>query len=298
MRLIFGGPVRPWSLVCLNVGVRDNRLGAGRVRDEGRHEGRGRVRETMTEIMTGPWNLPLDIGEIFIGKYLLQIMNPVSSIPLIQSILSKFGAFSDYKLNFHKSECFPIHTLAQNITGSSIPPHLSKQGFKYLGIKITCTLPSMFEANFTPLVANMKSDFQCWSNILPSFFKYVVWCLPVFLPKSYFCTLDQEITTFIWVGKVPRISKAILQKPRKTGGLAPPNFIHYYWAANIQTLVHWLKNPGAAWCNLEAQSCQSPSLSAPVCSSLPLSPSRHSSNPLVQSTLKIWMQFLMCIQNL
>ena len=242
---------------------------------------------------------------LYADDLLLYITNPVPSIPLIQSVLRNFGSFSGYKLNFHKSECFPINALAQIIPQSSIPFNLSRQGFKYLGIKITHKLNSLFEANFTPLVAKMKSDFQSWSslplslsgkvqcvkmNILPKFL-YVFICLPVFLPKSFFCTLDWEITTFICGGKVPRISKAVLQKPRNRGGLALPNFMHYYWAANIHKLVYWLKNPDADWCNLEAQSCHSSSLSALVFSSLPLSPSCHSLNPLVQSTLKIWIQF-------
>lgn len=53
----------------LNVGVRDNRLGAGRVEETWR-EGEGDRHDDHT----GPWNLPFDWGEIFIGKCLLQLI--------------------------------------------------------------------------------------------------------------------------------------------------------------------------------------------------------------------------------
>lgn len=122
-----------------------------------------------------------------------------------------------------------------------------------------------------------------------STFMYVFQCLPLFL--SIFLHAGSGNYYLYLGGKVLRISKVILQRSRNCGGLALPNFMHYYWAANIQKLFFWLKAPESNWCSLEAQSCHSSSLSALVFSSLPMSPSHHSSNPLVLSTLKIWIQF-------
>lgn len=76
-----------------------------------------------------------------------------------------------------------------------------------------------------------------------------------------FRTLNQEVTAFIWLGKVPRITKEILQKWKNSGGLH---------ALNTMML------PGVSCCNLESQSCHSSSLSALICFSLPLSLSCHS----------------------
>ena len=161
---------------------------------------------------------------LYADDLLLYITNPVSSIPLIQPVLRDFGKFSGYKQNFHKSECFPINALAQIIPQSSIPFNLSQQGFKYLGIKITHKPHSMLEANFTPSVAKIKSDFQRWSS-LPLSLSGKVQCVKI----SFVCF------------SIPRISKTVLQKQRNRGGLALLNFMHYYWAANMHKLVYWLK---------------------------------------------------------
>lgn len=106
------------------------------------------------------------------------------------------------------------------------------------------------------------------------------------LPQMFFKTIDQLESDFIWGYKVSRISKTILQKKRTEGGLALPNFLYYYWGANIHKINHWLQAPDTNRSVLETQSCRSSYLSALVFSSLPLSPSCYSSNPIVLSTLK------------
>ena len=54
--------------------------------------------------------------------------------------------------------------------------------------------------------------------------------------------------------------------------------------------MYWLHTPDADWCRLEAASCISTSLRAPVTSSLPISFLQYTHNPIVINTLKIWIQ--------
>lgn len=214
--------------------------------------------------------------------------------------MNKFGSFSSYKLNYQKSECFPINDLALQIKQEAVPFHLTHSGFKYLGINITRSFTSLLGANFTPLVNQMKADFQRWSslpltiaervqsvkmNVLTKYL-YLFQCLPLFLTKYFFHSVNTFITSFIWKNKVPRVNKGLLQR-----GLALPSFIHYYWAANLQKILLRLRAPDTDWCTLEAHSCHSSSLPALVYSSLPTKWSRFTSNPLVLSTLRIWDQF-------
>lgn len=63
------------------------------------------------------------------------------------------------------------------------------------------------------------------------------------MKRSFFRQLDWAVFFFIWSGRPPHINKAVLQFPKKLGGLALPNFSQYYWAFNINTLRHWLKAP-------------------------------------------------------
>ena len=151
----------------------------------------------------------------------------------------------------------------------------------------------------------MKEDFKRWSalplsssgrinavkmTVLPKFL-YLFQCLPLFLTKSFFQSINQMVNSFIWDNKAPRVRKELFQRQRSVGGLALPRFIHYYWAANIHKIHYWLHSPHINWCVLEEQSCQQSSLRALVYSSLPLRPSRFTSHPIVLSTLKIWNQF-------
>lgn len=79
------------------------------------------------------------------------------------------------------------------------------------------------------------------------------------------------------------------------GGMALPNFMYYYWAANIRALLYWVRNdvtvPG--WTILEGASIGSTSLAALLCSKLPFTQpiSSFTSNPLVLHSIKIWNQF-------
>ena len=109
--------------------------------------------------------------------------------------------------------------------------------------------------------------------------------------SSFFTTLDKHITGFLWNDKQPRISKVMLQRHQSQGGLSLPNFRYYYWAANIQKILYWIKHPQVSWCLNEAKSCTSSSLLALVTSRLPLSPRKHSTNPTVIATLNILAQF-------
>lgn len=135
-----------------------------------------------------------------------------------------------------------------------------------LGVQITNPFSSLFSANFIPLLHQVKSDLQMsdfWLlhlslvgriqsvklTILPKF-SYLFQSIPLFLAKSYFKSLNQIISSFIWQGKQPRIKSHVLQIARDNGGLALANFIYYYWASNIQKITYWLHSPLTDWCLL------------------------------------------------
>lgn len=104
-------------------------------------------------------------------------------------------------------------------------------------------------------------------KVLPKFL-YFFQCNPVFIPKIFFHKLDTAILEFIWDKRVPRLRKNVLQKPKKDGGMALPNFLYYYWAANMQPILHWMQadDDSPAWCLMESSSCAPASLSALIAS--------------------------------
>src|SRR4029434_11161998 len=107
----------------------------------------------------------------------------------------------------------------------------------------------------TPTTLRMaRQDFEWWSllplslparihsvkmNTLPKF-SYLFQSIPIFLPQTFFRKIESLVTECIWNRKPPRIRKSFLQRPKKLGGMALPNFQYYFWAANIRALHYWL----------------------------------------------------------
>ncbi|CAI5656797.1 unnamed protein product [Oreochromis niloticus] len=242
---------------------------------------------------------------LYADDLLLYVTNPTIHLSSIMKILLNFGSFSGYKINIQKSECFSINPAAQELRQTDLNFHLASSGFRYLGVHITTSFKALRTANFNPLLTYVRLAFQRWANlpvsllgriniikmtILPKFL-YLFQSIPLFLPKSFFKSVNRMFSSFIWANKTPRISMTSLQQGKLSGGLALPNLMFYYWAANIQKYTYWLNGPQAAWCCLEAQSCFSSSLSALLFSSLPVSLLQFTDNPVLIGSLKIWYQF-------
>ena len=100
--------------------------------------------------------------------------------------------------------------------------------------------------------------------------------------NTFFAKIDKSISHFLWGNKSVRMRNNILQ--------LPTDFLHYYWAVNIQKL---LSDEGTAnqpaWVQVEFSSSQT-SLRSLLCSQLPVPATNISVNPVVIQSLKIWMQ--------
>lgn len=244
---------------------------------------------------------------LYADDLLLYVSNPSTSLPVILDILKKFGQLSGYKLNFGKSEIFALNDLVGVLPDSISPFRRADNSFKYLGVIITKTLTDTFNKNFVPLLGKVEDDFSRWSTlplslagrvnlvkmaILPKFL-YLFQHIPALISKKFFDKLDKSVSKFLWASKPVRMRKKILQLPKRVGGLALPNFLHYYWAANIHKLLYWTDQSTTnqpAWVKMELSSSQS-SLRAWLCSPLTLSTVNASQNPVVKQSLKIWLQF-------
>lgn len=248
---------------------------------------------------------------LYADDMLLFISDPLTSLPELSTLLTKFGRLSGYKVNFEKSELMPISSVDRSYFGTT-PFKFSPNKIKYLGIWVTRNHKDLYKANYHPLLNNLKQDLERWDplplslggrintikmNVLPKFL-YLFQCLPIFLTKSFFSNLNSQISSFIWHKKQPRINKNILQRPRTMGGMALPNFMYYYWAANIRALLYWLRDDGSdvnstEWIGLERASIRSSSPAALLCSKIPLEQpiSAFTTNPVIIHSIKTWNQF-------
>lgn len=245
---------------------------------------------------------------LYADDLLLYVSNPTASFPIILHIIEQFKSLSGYKLNLQKSEYLAVKPLADKVPQSLFPFKRVTEGFKYLGIFVTKTFTELFSRNFGLLFDSCKEELARWASlpfsllgrvnlikmvILPRFL-YPFQHIPLFINKSFFTKLDQAINSFLWCGKRARIRMAVLQLPKSEGGLALPNFRHYYWASNINKILFWSSSSLAGsqplWAQLEVTT-SGLSLWSVVCSQLPILVNQVSKNPLVTNTLKIWSQF-------
>lgn len=246
---------------------------------------------------------------LYADDLILFLSNPLVSIPRVLLILDSFSTFSGYKLNFSKSELFPVNSAALSVSYSNFQFRVVNNQFRYLGVQATRKYADLFKTNFSPLFDLTKSMFLSWKplplsligrvnpikmNILPKFL-YLFQCLPIFVPKSFFLCLEKTISSFIWNNKPRRISLKHLVKPKEVGGLALPNFQTYYWAANFRNLLYWCRHDlqlcKPLWVQIEAVCCSPVRLTSLLCSSIPPTHSISINNPIVKHSLRIWTQF-------
>lgn len=200
---------------------------------------------------------------------------------------------------------FPLNQLAKDVDYSIFPFSVEFSSFSYLGIQIPATFKDLFKQNFAPLLEKVKSDLSRLPIslagrvntikvvVLPRF-TYLFQMVPLFLPKIFFNKIDEAVSSFIWDKKAPRIRKSLLQCSKSEGGLALPNFMFYYWSANIVKLSTWIRvfkeGHGPLWSTLELNSDSTTSPVAIMCSALPIGRNVKFKNPVVQNTLNIWFQ--------
>lgn len=170
---------------------------------------------------------------------------------------------------------------------------------------MTHSIGGLYKYNFKTLIERTTQDFKKWSTLPISLagyinivkmtfsprFLYLFQMTPIFIPKTTFQQLDRLISSFIWINSNPRMKKVYLEVPKEAGGLGLPNFMFYYWAANIVKLLHWAftyeNNQGTDWMQMELLSNPLPILTSP----LPYNRNIQITNPLVEGSLKIWLQF-------
>ena len=205
---------------------------------------------------------------------LIFISDPCTSIPCLTRLISRFGAFSGYKINMTKSEAMPLGKVTSIPDMSEpFPFQWSPSGFVYLGVSITPTFDKLYKANFPPLFKTIKEDLIRWAplplswlgrialikmNVLPRIL-YPLQMIPVLLTGKVIKELEGWLSSFIWSGRKPRLKLSKLQMAGVDGGLDLPNIRYYQLAAHLRVMVGWLKlDPSSIWLDIESSQSKCP----------------------------------------
>lgn len=210
---------------------------------------------------------------LYTDDLILFISEPDTSIPKALDIISKLGKMSGYKINLSKSIIFPMNDHAQQLDFDLFPFKVAGDKFTHLDVIVTRKYNDLLKCSMLPALEKAKQDLNRWSllpislagrinsvkmTILPRFL-FLFQTIPVFIPKSFFKSLDKCISSFIWNKNIPRIRKLYLERQKEVGGLALPNFLHYYWASNIHKVIYWVPNfyqgIGPLWAEMEQFAC-------------------------------------------
>uniref|UniRef100_A0A8C5QG33 Reverse transcriptase domain-containing protein n=1 Tax=Leptobrachium leishanense TaxID=445787 RepID=A0A8C5QG33_9ANUR len=215
-----------------------------------------------------------------------------------------YGALAGLKINMSKSEILNVSVPVAEAAGirDSFPFHWCDTKMRYLGVWLTPTLQNLFALNFLPLLETIHDDLILWNakylswmgrvavfkmNVLPRIL-YLLQTVPVALPGHFFKSFRSEMIKFIWAGRKPRLRISVLCKPKDAGGLALPDLLTYYRAAQLNRLVDWTSaNSGSGWKDLEGVDLTVPLWTLPW---LPRSvvPNAARTHPLIGATLLLW----------
>ncbi len=197
-------------------------------------------------------------ANFYADDILLTLSRPAHSVPHLLKLISDFGLFSGYKINWSKSEAIPLNRLTYPVTLNLTPIVWKSEGMRYLAVNIKTPIHSVFELNGPKLLKTVRDDLNRWTNLPLSLWgraevlkmnvlprvAFLFSAIPLEIPKKFFNEINKLFSHFLWKGKKPRISLKKSFLPRNRGGLGIPDVYVYYLSYNGVYPLSWAYKKG------------------------------------------------------
>lgn len=137
---------------------------------------------------------------------------------------------------------------------------------KYLGVHLTPSYSSLYQANFPPMFTEITRPLNLWTPLPISFLcrinvlkmstlpklLYLFETLPIPVPLSQLKLLQRKCLKFIWNNASHRIARSVVYALKNRGGLAAPDIIKYYYASHLRVLSSWISRKAPSrWAEIE-----------------------------------------------
>lgn len=237
---------------------------------------------------------------LYADDILLYINNPSSCMFNILATFKKYGEISGFKINWEKSALLPLTQATNMRTQDLLVPVV--QHFTYLGIEIHSTTQNIIKHNFDKTLTKVIVDLERWAKLKNSFrsrvsvikmnvlprVNFISSMIPLSPPKQFWSKLQSAVTKYVWNGKRPRVKLNTMQRERKDGGLALPDFELYNWAFTLRPLLVWLRpNSQVSWRELE-ESLVGPHFLDQFLNLYPPGPRHNNFGSIISRLIQVW----------
>lgn len=169
----------------------------------------------------------------YVDDLLFFLTNPPVSRPNLLQELERYGALSNLKINYSKSEAMGVKMTSTQLhyLQLNFKFNWTSTALKYLGTFIPSSLANTYKLTFPPLLATVRKLLDKWQHglhswfgqcnlikmsILPKFL-YLFQALPIHIPSVFFKQVSTLINKFIWADKRPRIRRGLLTLQTELG---------------------------------------------------------------------------------
>lgn len=230
------------------------------------------IRESENIIGVNVYNTEYKIC-LYADDILLTLIKPDISLTTLISLLKKYGSYSGYKLNFHKTQILTFNYKPSKQIQKHLKCNWNNNIIRYLGVNIPRELTEVYKHNYVPLTCNIKHDMDRWLILPMNMYNRIELVKMIILPKLLylFLALPNEVTSkqfnewnkiisnFIWCKHRPRIKFETLQLAKKEGGRALPCLQSYYKSAQLKILIAWCDpSCDAKWKELDQAEIRTP----------------------------------------